>query len=168
LPRAGKSKVIDVLSKKAGPKWHIIRPSDWIPDNLSALSQEVQQSYNIECWSLAVEKAREAIDEISPKEIIVLDTCNSKYSTLLTLITSAKAALHSVILLFVQSNINLCLARDAKLTEQLLYDYVNRFKTSLPQYKRSCDLFLSVRNNGTFEQLTTELHDTWKKLCQNI
>jgi tRNA uridine 5-carbamoylmethylation protein Kti12 len=166
LPSAGKSRTIDFLSKSDGT-WHIIRPSDWVPDNLSSLSDENQRQYNIGCWSMAIDKTREAISEVPPNEFIVLDSCNSKHTTLLTIITDAKAAMHEVALLFVQSNIELCLARDSKLTEPLLRDYANRFKTSLPHYKKSCDLFLVVRNNGTLEQLKTELHDVWKKLCQN-
>lgn len=86
----------------------------------------------------------------------------------MTLIADAKAALHNVVLLFVQSNMNLCLARDAKLTDSLLRYYTERFKVSLPKYKKLCNAFLVVRNNGTFEQLETELHDTWKQLCQSI
>jgi uncharacterized HAD superfamily protein len=155
-------------SKHASYNWHIIRPSDWIPDNLSELDIEVQRAYNIGCWSTALDKCREEISQVSPKEIIVLDACNSKYNTVLTLIEDAKVALHRVVLLFVQSNMQLCLSRDAKLSEALLCDYVDRFKSSLPQYKKSCDLFLIARNNGTFEQLETELYDIWKTLCQSI
>lgn len=168
LPGCGKSKAIDILSKHAFPKWHIIRPSDWIPENLSMLDAETQRAYNIECWSIAIDKSKEAVAKVPPREIIVLDACNSKYNTTLTLIADAKVALHKVVLLFVQANADLCLARDAKLTESLLHDYVDRFKTSLPKYKKSCDLFLVVRNNGILEQLETELYDLWKQLCQSI
>jgi hypothetical protein len=149
-------------------KWHIIRPSDWIPENLATLDKETQQSYNIGCWSVALDKCKEAIADVSPRDIIVLDACNSKSNTLVTLIADAKAALHNVALLFVQANMNLCLARDTKITEPLLCDYIDRFKISLPQYKKLCNAFLVVRNNGTLEQLETELHDIWKQLCQSI
>jgi len=168
LPKSGKSKAIDILAKHKDHKWHIIRPSDWVPDNLLALDEQTQREYNIGCWSMAIEKCKEAIEEVPPQEIIVLDACNSKINTLVTLIADAKAALHRVVLLFVQSNADLCLARDAKLTESLLRDYTGRFKTSLPKYKKCCDMFLVVRNNGIFEQLETELYDTWKTLCQSI
>jgi tRNA uridine 5-carbamoylmethylation protein Kti12 len=168
LPSSGKSKAIDILAKHKSYKWHIIRPSDWVPDNLSTLDEQTQREYNIGCWSMALEKCREAIIEVSPKEIIVLDACNSKINTLLTLIADAKTALHRVVLLFIQSNADLCLARDTKLVEPLVRDYVERFKASLPKYKKCCDMFLVVRNNGNFEQLETELYDTWKTLCPNI
>jgi hypothetical protein len=153
---------------KGNRQWHIIRPSDWIPENLATLDKETQRSYNIGCWSVALDKCREAIADVNPRDIIVLDACNSRFNTLLTLIADAKAALHNVALLFVQSNVSLCLARDAKLTEPLLCDYVERFKTSLPQYKKLCNVFLAVRNNGTLEQLELALYDTWKQLCQSI
>jgi hypothetical protein len=161
LPKSGKSRAIDFLSKSDG-QWHIIRPSDWIPENLSSLDVESQRAFNIECWSMAIEKCKEAIEQVPPRETIVLDSCNSKYTTLLTLIVDAKAAMHKVVLLFVQSNISLCLARDPKMTESLLCDYTNRFKVSLPKYKKSCDSFLVIRNNGTLDQLKTELHNVWK------
>jgi len=168
LPASGKSKTIDILAKHKSYKWHIIRPSDWVPENLATLDEQTQREYNIGCWSLALEKCKEAIEQISPKEIIVLDACNSKITTILTLITDAKAALHRVVLLFVQANADLCLARNAKLNEPLLRDYVDRFKTSLPRYKKCCDTVFVARNNGTFEQLETELYDIWKTLCQSI
>ena len=128
----------------------------------------MQRAYNIECWSIAIDKAKEAIEQFSPNEIIVLDTCNSKYNTVMTLVAMAKAKLHRVVLLFVQANLSQCLQRDSKINESLLKDYVQRFKESLPKFKSNCDLFLTVRNNGTLEQLETELYDIWKKLCQNI
>ena len=168
LPKSGKSKAIDILARHVERKWHIIRPSDWIPENLAALDEATQRDYNIGCWSLALDKCNEAIEQVHPREIIVLDACNSKVGTLLTPITNAKAKFHHVVLLFVQANANLCLARDPKLTEALLLDYVERFKTSLPRYKKTCDLVLVVRNNGIFEQLETELHETWNRLCQSI
>ena len=168
LPAAGKSKTIDILAKHKSYGWHIIRPSDWVPDNLVTLDEQTQREYNIGCWSLALEKCQEDIEQVSPKEIIVLDACNSKVSTLLTLIADAKNALHRVVLLFVQANADLCLERNAKLKGPLLRDYVERFKTSLPKYKKCCDMFFVVRNNGTFEQLETELYDIWKTLCQSI
>jgi predicted kinase len=149
-------------------KWHIIRPSDWIPENLSKLDDETQRSYNINCWSVALEKTKEAIEEISPTDIIVLDACNSKYTTTISLITNARKHLHRAVLLFVQSDSNLCLSRNSKITKLLLDDYVNRFKTSLPEYKKACDLFLIVRNNGTIEQLTTELRGVLVKLKSMI
>ena len=167
MPSSGKSKVVDMLPK-GGHEWHIIRPSDWIPENLSTLDATIQSAYNIECWSIALAKSKEAVAKISPREIIVLDACNSKYTTIATLIADAKAALHKVVLLFVQARADLCLARDAKLTESLLLDYVDRFKVSLPKYKKLCDLFLVVRNNGTLEHLETELYAVWKQLCQSI
>ena len=173
FPKSGKSKVIDMLPR-GNHKWHIIRPSDWIPDNLSSLDEQMQREYNIGCWSMAIEKTKETIASVPPREIIVLDACNSKFNTLLTVIADAKAALHHVVSLFVQAQSNLCLDRDcktgaaAKLTVPLLNDYAERFKTSLPRYKQSCDLFLVVRNNGTLEQLETELYDIWKRLCQSI
>jgi hypothetical protein len=166
LPGAGKSRAIDILAK--GQKWHLIRPSDWIPENLSTLDIETQRAYNIECWSMAIDKCKEAIVEVQPREIIVLDSCNSKFNTLRVLITEARQKLHKVVLLFIQSNSNLCLARDAKLTQSLLNDYVDRFKESLPKYKQACDSFSVVKNNGTLEQLEFELRTIWKKLCENI
>ena len=168
LPKAGKSRAIDMLRGRNNTKWHVIRPSDWIPDNLANLDQDIQRSFTVECWSVAIEKCREAISEIPPREIIVLDGCNSKINTVLALIGDARAAMHHVVLFFVQAQINLCLQRDAKLTTSLLTDYAERYKVCLPKYKKLCDLFLVVRNNGTLEQLGTELHDTWKRLCQNI
>jgi predicted kinase len=167
LPGAGKSRAIDILSKHAKASWNIIRPSDWVPENLFMMSEEMQSAYNIECWSLALEKCKEAIEQLDHKKFIVLDGCNSKFNTVSFLIEEARSKLHKVALLFVQSDSKLCLARNAKLTEALLADYVERFKVSLPKYKKVCDLFLVARNCATLEQLETELHDAWTKLCQN-
>ena len=164
LPGSGKSKAIDILMAKfGGKKWQLIRPSDWVPENLSTFDEETQRAYNIGCWEMAMEKANEAIAQIPPKNTIVLDNCNSKFTTVSTLISDARAALHHVVLLFVQSNVNLCLARNAKLSESLLRDYVDRFKVCLPKYKKVCDSFLVVRNNGTLEQLENELRGVWGK-----
>ena len=168
LPASGKSKVIDILARHTERKWHIIRPSDWIPENLAMLDEEAQRQFNIGCWSVAIDKCNEAIAQVPPRDIIVLDACNSKAITLLTPIASAKTALHHVVLLFIQSNSDLCLARNPKLTKELLMNYVERFKVSLPRYKATCDSFLVVQNNGIIEQLETTLYDTWKQLCQNI
>jgi hypothetical protein len=84
------------------------------------------------------------------------------------MIADAKKALHKVVLFFVQANIDLCLERNSQLSKTLLCDYVDNFKSSLPKYKKSCDLFVVVRNNGILEQLETELYDVWKRLCQSI
>jgi dephospho-CoA kinase len=166
LPGSGKSKVIDILS--AGLGWHIIRPSDWIPDDLSALDEKTEREYLIGCWSLAIDKAKEAIAQIPPRDVIVLDSGNSKFNTTRLLICDAKKMFHKVAMLFVNSNVSLCKTRNTKLTDTLLRDYAERFKSSLPLYKKACDLFLVVNNNGTIEHLETELHDVLKILCHNI
>lgn len=142
-----------------GRDWNIIRPSDWVPDNLPTLGAEMERAYRIGCWSLAIEKTKEAIIQTSPREVIVLDSGNSKFNTVATLIADAKAALHKVVMLFIYANSNLCLERNGTLTESLLCEYVDRLKQSLPRYKRACDLFLSVRNNGSLEELGLELHN---------
>lgn len=168
MPASGKSKVVDMLHNRNNTKWHIIRPSDWIPENIAVIDEESQRAYNTACWSLAIEKAHEAICDINPKEIIVLDTCNSKYNTVVTLIADAKSAMHRVVLLFVQSTMQLCLERNAGISEALLRTYMDSFKISLPKYKKACDMFVVIKNIGTLEKLETELHEPWKKLCQNI
>ena len=162
LPASGKSKAIDILS--IGRNWNVIRPSDWVPDNLSTLGAEDGRAYRIACWSLAIEKTKEAIARTSPREVIVLDSGNSKFNTVAMLIADAKTALHKVVLLFVHASVGLCLERNGDLTESLLRDYVGRLKQSLPHYKRVCDLFLPVRNNGSLEELASELHGVRLKL----
>jgi hypothetical protein len=132
------------------------------------LDEKTQREFNIGCWSVALEKCKEAIAQVPPNEIIVLDTCNSKFNSHVSMIADAKKALHKVVLFFVQANVDLCLERNSQLSKTLLCDYVDRFKSSLPKYKKSCDLFVVVRNNGILEQLETELYDVWKRLCQSI
>lgn len=166
IPSSGKSRAIDILS--TGRNWNIIRPSDWVPDNLSTLGEDMERSYRIECWSIAIDKTREAIAHTCPKDVIVLDSGNSKYNTVAVLVGEAKVALHKVAVLFVYANSSLCISRNATLTESLVRNYVDRLKASLPLYKRFCDLFLPVQNNGTIEELESELHNIRNILCQNI
>ena len=164
LPSSGKSVVADFLLRDQ-PRASLIRPSDWMPSNIDVLSSEQEKDFRLECWKLALEKTEEALAELAPDECLILDCGNSKFHTLSHIITEAKRRGHSVLFLFVDCKLATCIIRAPKIPKSVFEGYVGNLKDSLPKYKKACDRFHVVRNNGTLEQLGVEVREI---RCQNI
>lgn len=163
LPSSGKSVVADLLLKYQ-PQANLIRPSDWMPENIEALSPDAERDYRLECWKLAIEKTEEILAEITPDNCLILDCGNSKFRTLSHIITEAQRRDHTVLLVFVDCKLAVCMARAPKIPKSVFEEYVGHLKDSLPKYKKACDRFHVVHNNGTLEQLGDMVREI---RCQN-
>jgi len=163
LPSSGKSVVADFLLRDQ-QQANLIRPSDWMPENIDVLTPDAERDFRLECWKLAIEKTEEALTEITPDDCLILDCGNSKFRTLSHVIAEAQRRGHIVLLVFVDCKLATCMARAPKISKSVFEKYVADLKDSLPKYKKACDRFHVVRNNGTLDQLSDGVREI---RCQN-
>ena len=165
-PGSGKSTVADLFLEEIDAD--LIRPSDWMPDNIETLGGELEREYRIQCWRTAIEKTKELVITVSPEELIVLDCANAKYHTIDPTIQKAKRAGHEIVLLYVNTPRSVCKERmaDDWVGDETFNGYVDNIKTSLPKYKRTCNKFLVINNHSCQGDLTNSVEAIRDKLCQ--
>ena len=68
-PGSGKSTVADLFLEEIDAD--LIRPSDWMPDNIETLGGELEREYRIQCWRTAIEKTKELVITVSPEAELI-------------------------------------------------------------------------------------------------
>jgi len=171
LPSCGKSVTIDIIIQKTmGPPVRVIRPEDWLPDNINSLGAEAEKNYRIESWKFAISMAEKAVEECNSSELIVLDCANSKFRPLESLLRRAKRNGHKLAVLYVNSRPAQCEARagDKWVGAQVVQTYVESIRNSLPKFKSKCDRIIIVENTDTLAALEQNALVAWSKLCPTM
>ena len=161
LPSSGKSVVVDMF--KSGNDL-LLRPEDWMPNNIDILGADAEKEYRIACWKMAIEKSLEAVIETKPSSRIILDCTNSKFFSIASLIGQAKAYKHRVVLVFVSAKVQCCEQRSG-LARSIYDEYVENFKHSLPRYKSACDDIIVIRNDGDKQELIGTVSKIAGRIC---
>jgi len=165
LPGCGKSLCVDILLE--GIDADLVRPSDWMPDNIDQLGPDARREYGLACWKTAIDTTRDFIDACGDDDIIILDCGNSKYHTVAPIIKEAKKCGHRVVLLYVNASSDKCEDRlgDEWIGEDTASQYMRSIKKSLPKYKKACHKFLVVHNNSEPKDLRESVDTLRGKLC---
>jgi predicted kinase len=163
LPQSGKSTVVDQIFNT--DDHFIIRPSDYIPQNVENIPEDKRKKINVEAWNVALEIAREFIHDQGNDDIIVLDMCNRRYTDIGPMLRFGKRHGHRLVIIVVNCPIDQCQSRSAELDRSIFSNYVDSLKESLPKYKGESDDFLVVQNKGSLEDLVSSLDPIRDKLC---
>ena len=168
LPSCGKSAVVDIISEKSGSTVWVVRPSDWLPDNIDQLDPEEEKNYRIECWRTAISNTEEAVEKCDPSDAVILDCGNSKFRPLNGLLRTAKRNGHKLFVLYVNSSAVQCEARAGKqfVPAKVVKSYIESIRDSLPKFKSKCDRIIVVENTDTLDVLEQNALTAWSKLCQ--
>jgi len=168
LPHCGKSTAIDIIAEKSKSSLWIVRPEEWLPDNLDELDQNEQRHYQIECWRTAVSDAESRVDGRPDSTITVLDCANSKIRPLNGLLKLAKRNGHRTAMLYVNSRPSQCEARagDKWVGLEIIKSYIQNIRDSLPKFKNKCDRVIIIDNTDTIDVLEQKALDAWSRLCQ--
>lgn len=163
LPFCGKSTAVDMVS---GRIW-VIRPEDWLPENLGEMDGEEVKNFRIECWRTALTKAEEAVEERDSADVIILDCGNSKFRPLRGLLRIAKRNGHKRAIWYVNSRPAQCEERAGEdwVGPSVVKSYVENIRDSLPKFKSKCDQIVITENAGTLEDLKQNVHTAWSRLC---
>ena len=170
LPFCGKSVVLDIITEKTELSICIIRPEDWLPDDIDNLSAEEEKKYRIECWRTAISAVEDEVEQRDPSEMIVLDCANSKYGPLESLLRRAKRNGHKLVVLYVNARPTQCEARagDHWVGAKVVGNYVENIKDSLPKFKSKCDRIIIIENTDTLDVLKQNAPTAWSRLCQTM
>ena len=168
MPSCGKSAAIDIIAESddATPLW-VIRPEEWLPDNITELSPQEDKEQRIGCWQKAMDAAEKAVEEHDPSEVIVLDCTNSKYRPLESLLRRAKRNKHKLVIMYVNSGVAQCEARagDSWIGPEIAKIYIRNIRDSLPKFKSKCDRIVIIANNDSLDILEENVLAAWSKLC---
>ena len=135
LPSCGKSKSVDIISDNYSDPLLVIRPEDWLPENISDLTEGEEKNYRIECWRTAMAETEKMIEEKKNSVIIILDCGNSKFRTLGGIIRMAKRNNHKIVVLYVNSRLSECEKRAGEqwVGTDIAKAYVENIRDSLPK-----------------------------------
>lgn len=171
LPSSGKSTVVDIIADTESSVW-VIRPEDWLPDNIDELNEEDEKNQRIGCWREAMNFAEKHVNHKSglckPDDIIILDCSNSKFKPLQGLICLAKRSGHKCVVLYVNSRVAQCASRagDKWIGTEIAESYMRNIKDSLPKFKSKCDQVIVADNIGDLGDLKHSAIAAWSRLCQ--
>jgi len=171
FPYSGKTYVVDKLLELF-PDIVVISPKFFRPDNYSELSEDDKREVNISSWSCSLDQLVSAIKEYNDKKVIVYDTSCASYDSMNNYFSLAKNS-HTVIYVYVNSNIKLCQKRAGSewLSEEVVKKYINNFKTSISKLSKMSNKFFIIHNEGepNLEEVTDylESYDGNVRICES-
>lgn len=170
MPSCGKSAAVDIIVESGETSFWIIRPEEWLPDNIAELSSQEEKEQRIGCWQKAMDAAEKAVEERDPSEVIVLDCANSKYRTLESLLRRAKRNGHRLVVIYVNAGVAQCEARAGSnwIGPEVAKAYIGNIRDSLPKFKSKCDRIVIIANNDSLAALEANALTAWSKLCPII
>lgn len=167
LPKSGKSVFVDKLF---GIECHLIRPSDYIPNNYENMPNDIQQNLNIEAWKVGIETAEDILKDIREQDdysqVLVYDMCNKNSNPLEYTLKSEKRRGHKIVVIYINCPTKVCKDR-CGFSDEIMNTYVEGFKKSLPKYKSISNEFIVVDNKGSLEDLDEHANNIRDKLCLN-
>jgi predicted kinase len=158
MPFSGKSTLVDEMFMIKPGEYNshcLLRPADWMPEPLNNMDKEFIKDYRVTCWHMALDKTEKALLDFGSNKVIILDQGNHRYDDVRHLIYVAKENKHKIILIYVNTRMAICHDRSGSkwVGKEIWKSALHNIKGSLPKYKKACDDFVVVDNNGTIPDL---------------
>lgn len=161
-PFSGKSTFLDMLVGRddlPGPL-HIVRPSDWYPENIKDMGHQERQDYQIAAWDHARDKALDLLKKHTPSDVIALDTCGASPQAFRSVVAVAEARGHKLVVLWIATPRDVCSERGDK---SIVDKYKGRFEEALAWYQKNFHKVIPIRN-GTVEEWRNQVPRVVAKL----
>lgn len=180
FPFAGKSLLLDKLLENFNVEneedgiqnaLEIVRmcPKDLLPENHSTMPEKEKSDWAISAWETCIEETLETLEEYENKTLIIFDTAAAKVKRMRALFSKAKKLRHTVIYVFVHSDLAERKERTKIDLEKFENHYRNSFKVTVPHLKMISDKFMLVRNPNDPEYIDlTKSAKNLSKLIEEI
>jgi predicted kinase len=144
-PKSGKSTFADLLHQECSSPIHIVRPSDWYPDDIDDMSSSKKTEYQIASWEHALDKTSQLLASEDASSVIVLDTCGASPGSFKTLIGIAQMHKHKLIAIFMAVPKVLCMKR---IDPAIVQRYSNKIRSAVLEYKSICDELIIIKHES--------------------
>lgn len=140
-PSSGKSTFLDLLSPYLGDH-HIIRPSDWYPDDIDNIDSQDRTKYQLACWEHALDKTILLLSS-KPVDIpIILDTCAASPNSLNSIIETAKLHRHKIIAIVIGTPASICASRA---NPDVIQRYINKIPNAVRTYREKFHKIIPIK-----------------------
>ena len=147
-PKSGKSTFADLLHQECSDlqyPMHVVRPSDWYPDDIDDMTPSKKTEYQIASWEHALDKTGQLLASEDASSIIVLDTCGASPGSFKTLIGVAQMHGHKLIAIFMAVPKVLCMKR---IDPAIVQRYSSKIRSAVLEYKSICDELIIIKHES--------------------
>ena len=138
-PKSGKSTFVDILMQYVAHPVHLVRPSDWRPED--ELTAAENSKWQLACWEYAIDKATELVS-VEPSGVVIFDTCGASSEPLETLMSVARSHGHKVVAIFMATPRVMC---EERIDPYIIQKYIDRIHNTVFRYKTICDNLIVVK-----------------------
>jgi hypothetical protein len=177
FPYAGKTLLLDLLAKvdkdsdpdseaKISDSWVRICPKDYYPDDFETMQDSDKSTWAIASWETCLEEVNDAIHKYDNNKLIILDTAAAKVKRMRPLFSTAKIKGHTVIYVFVHSDLADRKERTEEDIDRYEKHYAEAFQVTIPHLKMLSDKFMLIKNSNDPEHVV--LNKSAKSLSKMI
>lgn len=146
LPFSGKSTFVKYLIDCCNKDILLADPKLLYPKNYISLTQSQREAISIESWE---EMTTYLIENLKNEKYLIYDTCASQYDVIYNIINKAKKYDHNIIMVFVKTSPQQCIARsNGLINKNIMPKYISRFKNAIPKLAKEIDNFILIKNTS--------------------
>jgi len=131
-------------SKLYGSCVHIVRPSNWYPDDIDQMDVDERTDWQIAAWEHALEKCCSLLATKDVTNVILFDTCGASPNALKTLIGVAQLHRHRIVAIWMAVPRRVC---ESRIEPSVVQRYVDRIHNAVQEYKATCDELIVVKHD---------------------